>query len=144
MHILVSKGIRAFIVVRVDIFSLVQKSFPYRNPYECTLQNLFLVGVFLSMGRSIFPYIDMRGGQAIGCLKIVTFVLPLQLYVVSFPLLPHVDPVSMEPQTSYGHHMSVDEKPTSSFGTLLYAFIPMSILTILPLSAVPYSIASSI
>ena len=134
MSTLVSEGIGAFIVVRVDIFFLVQKSFPYRNPYEHTLWNPFLVGVFLSVGRRIFPYIDMHGGQAIGCVRTITFILPLQLYVVSFPLLPHVDPVSMEPQTSYGRHVSVDKKPTSSSRTLLYALIPMSILTILPLS----------
>ena len=131
MRTLVSEGIGAFIIVRVNIFSLVQKSFPYRNPYERTLWNPFLVGVFLSVGRRIFPYIDMRGGQAIGCVKTVTFVLPLRLYVINFPLLPHAD---MESQTSYGCHVSVDEKPMSSSGTLLYVLIPMSILTILPLS----------
>ena len=39
----------------------------------------------------IFPCIDMRQGQAIDCVKTVTFVLPFQLYVISFPLLPHAD-----------------------------------------------------
>ena len=97
MCTLVSEGIGAFIIVRVDIFSLVWKSFPYRNPYERNLQNPFLVGVFLSVRRRIFPYIDMCGGQAIDCVRTVTFVLPLQLYIVSFPLLPHADPINMEP-----------------------------------------------
>ena len=50
---------------RVDIFSLVQKSFSYRNPYERILWNPFLVGVFLSMECSIFPCIDMCGGQVL-------------------------------------------------------------------------------
>ena len=49
---------------KVDIFSLNQKSFPYRSPNERILRNPFLVGILLSMGHKIFPYTYMRGGQA--------------------------------------------------------------------------------
>ena len=54
---------------KVEIFSLVQKSFPYRNPYERILLNPFLVRVFLSVGRMIFPCIDMRGSQVLVVLE---------------------------------------------------------------------------
>ena len=56
------------------------------------LQNPFLLGVFLSVECGIFPYIDMHGGQAIGRVRTVTFVLPLQLDVISShfcPMLTH-------------------------------------------------------
>ena len=69
-----------------------------------------------------------------GCVKTVTFVYNLQLHVVIFPHLPHVDPINMEPWTSYGRHVSMDTRPTGLVGTLLYVLIPVSILTILSLS----------
>ena len=68
MRILASEGIRAFIVEMLTSLSLAQKSFPYRNPYECIFRNPFLMGVFLIIiGRgaqetSLYIYMETMLG----------------------------------------------------------------------------------
>ena len=48
MRILVCEGIGAFIVIEVDISSLIQKSFPYRSLFGHIWRNPFLIGIPLS------------------------------------------------------------------------------------------------
>ena len=75
---------------RVDIFSLVQKFFPYKNPDDCILRNPFLVRVFLNVGHKIFPYIPMRGGQVMSDPSVLC--IPFNLMSLAFYLRSKLTP----------------------------------------------------
>ena len=77
---------------RVDLFSLVLKSFPYKSRI---LRNTFLVGVFLNMRHKIFSCIYMRGGQvmlepSISCLSFNLMSSASHLCPRLMPLTPQL------------------------------------------------------
>ena len=77
---------------KVNIFFLIQKSFSYRSPYERILRNPFLVGVFISIGHEIFPYICMSGGQVQVTSGPSIPCIPLSLMSSAFHLQPRLTP----------------------------------------------------
>ena len=105
---------------RVDIFSLVQKFFPYRGLHECILRNLFLVGILListECGAQDISIYSMRGDQVGPRQNRQSHIPPLACWHPLSIFLAKDALVGSEvnPQTSYCRHLTMDTSKTNGF-----------------------------
>ena len=125
----------------IDLFSLVQKYFPYRSIYEHILWFPFLVGVFLNMGHKIFSCIRMRGGQVQVILEPSLLCIPFSLMLLAFHLRPRLMPLAQSCRLHIAAICQWIQDRQVCLESSLHTSTSVSIFIILSLSIAPYSIS---